>query len=112
MILTPIFSSSPDIVISIEPVYFYEGVLASSGTTVGEVTISISGGVPPYTAVWTSSDVEVVATDPTATTSTTFDWINLAALLDTVFADHTITVTDSSGNTAEYRYTTTISRIG
>jgi hypothetical protein len=112
MILAPVLyaAGSNPITVGVSPALFSANVSATSGTTSSVATLTISGGVAPYTAVWTSDNPNVSATSPTSITTSAFDWINLPSLFDTEFASITIDVSDSAGNSGLYVYSVVITR--
>lgn len=111
MILAPIFYPGSDpIVISVSPTVFSENVGATNGTTGGSATITISGGIGPYTATWVSDNPNITATNDVSVSTTTFDWLNLGGVADTEFAVITITVYDSILNSSTFNYSATVTR--
>lgn len=112
MILAPVLAAagSTPITLSVSPSIFSANVSATSGTTSSSATLTISGGVAPYTASWISDNVDIGITSATSTTSSTFTWANLPAVFDSHFAAVTIRVNDNVGNYAEYIYSVVITR--
>lgn len=99
MILFPIIAASTiPLSVSASPGSIYEEVGASSGT-LGTVTLTITGGVVPYTASWVNSSPDISVTSPTSTTSSSITYSGLAfgdSINDTV----AIVVEDAVSNTA------------
>lgn len=110
MLLAPILTArgASPLSLSVSPLYILEITSATSGTT--EVaTLTISGGVAPYTAVWASSNSPtIVASSPTSTVSSAFNWTGAATDVGAVI---TITVTDSVGQPAVFYLDVTIIKL-
>jgi len=111
MILAPVLAAAGStITISVAPAAFSANVSATNGTTSAFATLTISGGVAPYTAFWISDNPNITVTSATSTTSSTFGWTGLGSLFDTEFATVTIGVTDNLGNYGEIIYSVVITR--
>jgi hypothetical protein len=112
MVLAPVLvaAGSSPINISVSPSAFSANVSTTNGTTSSSATLTISGGVAPYTAIWISDNLNISVTSSTSTTSSTFGWTGLASLFDSEFAAVTIGITDNVGNYAEYIYSVVITR--
>ena len=90
------------------PLYISRTTKFDSGTTSSGVA-SISGGVGPYTCIWTSDSSDIYPVSPTLTT-TAFGWTDLEDG-DVAFANVTCTALDSVGNTGYQIISVSVIRI-
>jgi hypothetical protein len=110
MIFIPVIAASTlPLSVSANPGSFYEEVGASSGT-VGSVVLTITGGVPPYTASWVNSSSDISVTSPTSITSSSITYSGLA-VLDSINDAVDIVVEDSVTNTAIFNVSIFVIRI-
>jgi len=102
--------STPLSVVS-DPTAFAEERRASSGN-VGTATLTITGGVAPYTALWLlDSGADISVTSPTSTTSSMITYANLNVVLESASDNVTVTITDAIGQTASYAFSVFVIRI-
>ena len=100
MILFPIIAASTiPLSVSASPSSLSEAVGASGGT-LGTVTLTIAGGVVPYTASWVNSSPDISVTSPTSTTSSLITYSGLVSVGDEISATVAIVVEDAVSNTA------------
>lgn len=95
--------------VTVSPTALNTTVTAAGGTTAA-VTLNVDGEVGAITAVWTSSEPQLAVTSPTSTTTTTFDWSGMD-VLDVLFAEITVQVTDSLSRTASRTFIVQLYRI-
>jgi len=102
MIFFPVISASTTpLSVSASPDFFSEERGTSSGN-VGTVTLTISGGVLPYTASWVNTDPGIAVSSPTSTTSSMITFSGLASVLDFVSDTVSIVIEDGVGTIAAF----------
>lgn len=103
MIFLPVIAASTTPLSVLADPPGFSGTVGTSSGNVDTFTLTITGGVAPYSALWLVLDgTDISVTSPTSTTSSAVTFANLASVGDEAYDEITVTVTDGVGQTASY----------